>query len=208
MDLSINSNLSFKSRSAAIRKADDFARKVKNTVPLLSSTKMYRLNSHKKRPWVTENLDGDILYVRYCLRESCLYTGEESDSNILKPILEYKAGNCFESSVLGLMAAKANGIKNCRIAHFQNKDGQSIDHAFILVDCEKPYIIDTYFGFADYIPEAIKKYKSEYNIFKVEDYANLKIVSNNYLLAKLLNMIDSQTAKKEVETLCPQLILK
>ena len=98
MDLSINSNLSFKSRSAAIRKADDFARKVKGTVPLLSSTKMYRLKSHKNRPWATGNLEADILYVRHCLRERCFYTGDISGSGILEPILEYKTGNCFEST--------------------------------------------------------------------------------------------------------------
>ena len=80
----------------------------------------------------------------------------------LKPVKQYKIGNCGESAQLAAITAKINGIKDCHIAHLIKSDGEDLDHAVLFVNDKKPYIIDSWLGIADYVPNILDRYKNEY----------------------------------------------
>ena len=82
---------------------------------------------------------------------------------LIKPVERYRLGNCGESAQLAAITAKINGIKDCHITHLYSANGEDIDHAVLYVNDKKPYIIDAWLGFADYVPNILNRYKNEYN---------------------------------------------
>ena len=62
-----------------------------------------------------------------------------------------------------------NGIDNCKMAFVVSPEDYDYDHAVVLVEDKKPYIIDAWLGFADYVPNAIKKFQKDFrNCFDFE----------------------------------------
>ena len=91
-----------------------------------------------------------------------------------------KVGNCHESAILAEIAAKTNGIRNCFVAQIKPHTGRMADthdHAVLYVDSfKRPYIIDAWLGFADYVPNAMERYRKEYsNFFDFEKFGTEKM---------------------------------
>lgn len=175
-----NSNINFTSRNPVIRFADDIARKINNEYPRLSSTKMAGMaksNNFTQNIYLLHKkinmMRFDILYMKLLKKNKYL----DRAKLLTDEIKIKKVGNCQESAELAEIAARVNGIKACRIAGMTYKIGdeyESLDHAVLYIDTKKPYIIDPWLGFADYLPNAIKRFQKEYNAFfdfpkKIED---------------------------------------
>jgi len=175
-------NIQFQSRNKTICFADDIVRHVNKCYPRISSTSVEEfVNIYAFR-----NLN-DRLYakIKNDLRAEISSNYDSADNFIgkimafIKPIKKYKLGNCGESAQLAAIVAKINGIKNCHIAQLCDKNGKDLDHSVLFVNDKKPYIIDCWLGFADYVPNTLNKYKNLFNkIFRVNDDDQLFFYTN------------------------------
>lgn len=171
MDLSIkssnffNNSVKFSARNSEIRFADDVVRKLNNEFLRISSTKVETFNNAKKFPKVISSLSEDINSIRGRINFIKKSDFPMNDSlNLMLGFLKgLHRGNCGESANLAVIAAKMNGITNCKKVSLVNKAGDDFDHIVVLVDGKKPYIIDAWLGFADYIPNAFQRYKKDYS---------------------------------------------
>ena len=157
-------NLNFTSRNATIRKADDLARKINNEFPRISKTKFESFSHYNERGFLNFKLREKIRRMRN-MKDSGFKNATHSIQKLLAfmvPIKASKCGNCAESAQLAAIGAKMNNIENCTIARLRNKANKSYDHQVLLVNDKKPYVIDPWLGFADYIPNAIDRYKGIY----------------------------------------------
>lgn len=194
MQVYTNNNLNFTSRNATIRFADDIARRVNHLYPRVSSTKYEGLKSSRQFVHNIVMLFSRITH----MRRDVIYSNTRLISDIVDRwrsfaniIKFYRLGNCQESAMLGEIAAKVNGIKNCRLMEVRPKGAQvpaeTFDHAVLYVDGEKPYIIDPWLGFADYVPETIKRFQKEYRHhfdfekFHTEDF-QFDFLGKNHIL--------------------------
>lgn len=160
-----HSNQSFTSLNREIRFADDIARVVNKNYPRISSTRIEGLDHSEKFAQLIENSDSKMDYIRLITNINLKQTKNpiEKIKIILNSIKTYKFGNCGESAELSLIAAKVNGIKDCSIRVVEHPDGYSYDHAVVyVVNGKKPYIIDSWLGFADYVPNTIKRFQKEF----------------------------------------------
>lgn len=160
-----NNNTSFKARNAEIRFADDLARRVNKAYPRISAT----LVGDSKH---IRSFQG--LYKRLCYRIDMLRdivklrsTRERDGVSCLRSMVDFikqnKLGNCTESATLSSIALEANGIKGAYPAVLQTERGYDLDHAVVLVPNNgKPYVVDSWLGFADYVPKAFERYQKEF----------------------------------------------
>ena len=169
----ISNNISFQSKSKKIRKTDDFVRNINKTYCRISSSNILDSDYIDLFPNLKENL---LLktYAEMRFYRDNLYDMAESELDkikaFIKPIKTYKIANCGESAHLAAVAAKANNIKNCHLAFVYNDSGKDLDHCVLFVNEKKPYIIDAWLGFADYIQNALLRYKGEFrNHFDLEE---------------------------------------
>ena len=185
----MDKNINFTSRSIEIRNADNFARWVKESFPLISSTKYARMGNNVHFQNACNKCVDEINLTRYFMNSAESY--ESWYQRCLEPILARKFGNCYEHSLLAIASALVNNIKNCKISHLTSLSDSIIDHWFLLVNGEKPYIIDTFFGFADYVPEALKRYKNELQNFISREPLpeKVKIVRDNSYYGEIWNNI-------------------
>ena len=174
MNIDFRNNNTFTSRNATIRYADDLARRVNKKYPRLSASKMETLGFAKyyqptiERLWDKNHEMRDIV-------ENIINSKKpikEKLMKILYCIQNRKVGNCGESALLTYITAKLNKIDNCKFACLISGNGFDLDHSVILVEDKKPYVIDAWLGFADYIPNAIKKYQNEYKNCFDFDFVN------------------------------------
>ena len=178
-----NNAISFNARNKQIRFADDIARKVNKEFPRISPSKIEGYKLAKKHENIIETFWNDL----HCMRET-IKTARRSPKMLqkiellFKSIKEYKLGNCGESADLAVIIEKMNGIKNCYHAHLENPHGGDFDHAIVLVKDKKPYIIDSWLGFADYVDNAIKKYQTIYSkYFDFKNYGHKMVIKvGNY----------------------------
>lgn len=157
-------NISFRSRCKTIREADNIARYVNELFPRISGTKIEPLMQGNTRCY-TPIYYSKIRVVRKQSEE--IYFSQKPNfqkcSNMIDLIRNKKVGNCGESAFLTRIVAKCNSIKNAKIAYLCYIDKYSdLDHCVVYVDDKKPYIKDSWLGFADYIPETIEKYRGVY----------------------------------------------
>lgn len=160
----------FSARNPTIRFADDIARRVNQCYPRISLTLIEDLPNAHKFPALSEKLSNKINAMRNKMNFMFKFNAPISEQlkAITGPIKTFKLGNCGESADLTEIAARVNGIKDCGHASlFIEVKGHDIDldHAVLLVEdhkAHKPYIIDSWLGFADYIPNAIQRYKNEF----------------------------------------------
>ena len=205
------SGQNFQSRNQTIRFADDIARRVNIFYPRVSSTIFEDFNNVDKFRNLMSRLFDEINIMRE-YKLDLVYSAKSTISKIgalIYPISLYHCGNCRESAQLGVIAAKVNGIKNCFLASIHTSDGTSLDHGVAYVDDKKPYIIDTWLGFADYVPNAINRYKSEYlHHFDADPNTKMKFVkkdgSYDYFLNKELEQADLEKLRKYL----PGLVIK
>ena len=132
---------------------------------------------------------------------------------IIEPIKKDKIGNCTESANLTTLALKINGIKNCQQAILTTKDGEDFDHSIVIVNDEKPYIVDAWLGFADYVPNAIKRYQKEFrHHFDFEKIGTEEMVvsdaDSSIYTATFVNQDFTDKELKTIKRMYPELVLK
>ena len=143
------------------------------------------------------------------VREEFSFIGQVKKS--VSPIKKNKVGNCGEATLLTAIAAKVNGIKGVYTARLAS-DKKTLDHELVFINAEKPYVIDTWLGFADYEQNAICRWKNEYKKhfnFENEDWKNLRVV--RYKDLGYPREYDRELYPKEIKTLrkmYPELVLK
>ena len=73
-------------------------------------------------------------------------------------------------------------IKDTCIADIKNTAEEHLNHVVLYVENgKKPYIIDVWLGFADYLPNAIQRYKSEFSyLFPFEKAKSQKFMFDKY----------------------------
>ncbi|MBR5305214.1 MAG: hypothetical protein IKU37_10350 [Candidatus Gastranaerophilales bacterium] len=204
--------LNFTSRNADIRRADDLARKVNNEFPRISQTLIAGFKHTNEFDALCIQLNNKVRQVRNAKSGKFDNVSGflEKVSAMITPIKAQKIGNCAESAQLAAIAAIANEIENATIASVKTPDGIHLDHAVLLVNAKKPYIIDAWLGFADYIPEAIKKYKGVYSShFDFIDKSDSGIVfapaKEKY--SSFLRKPVSETDLKELKKRYPEFLL-
>ena len=85
------------------------------------------------------------------------------------------------------------------------------DHAVVLVEDKKPYILDAWLGFADYIPNAIKKFQKDFrNCFDFERSKTEKmvIIEDFGLIQHFLNNEIKNEHIQELNNQYSELLLK
>jgi len=218
-----NKQTSFNARNPEISYADDIARRVNQCYTRFSSSLILDSNNINYFPELKRKLDYDTRIMRYCLKfklVSSITLGEKLKA-ITDTIKIFKTGNCRESANLAEIAARTNGIKDCCYAGVYIKDNSQnidLDHAVLLVkNKNKPYIIDAWLGFADYLPNAVKRYKSEFR-----HHFDLPSLKHNDLSEKKVKLIfipepmDNSIndifmygyKQEELKELYPELIIK
>jgi len=171
-------NVHFDARNPQIRFADDIARKVNKEYPRFSPSRMDCFN--KKCDYIVglENQWQNLFRMRdFVNRKLRLSKLPQKIEVLLNSVKMSKLGNCGEATDLTLISAHVNGIKNCKRARLETPYGGSFDHAVVLVEDKKPYIIDTWLGFADYVPNAIKRYQKDFrNCFDFRNKGEYMVV--------------------------------
>lgn len=214
-------HVSFTARNPEIRFADDIARKVNKTYPRISSTIIFGFNNIEQHPNVERRIANKIYEFRE-LRHKQIYKAlrfNDLDYKKISKIVtsltkKFKAGNCIESTNLSLIAAKANNLENVSTAYVKHPNGQEYDHAVVLVnkDSKKPYVIDSWLGFADYVPNAIKRYQKEYSKhfdFGVMPSDAMIIEADKWqMLSYTLNHNPAQRVAKNLKKMFPELVIK
>ena len=183
MQININHNVNFKAKDPRIRFADNLARRANQEFPRISATKMECLNHADDYPQVINRLKADIRKLRFeqnmQMRPSTM--ASEFADILLQSIKRAKKGNCGESAEIALIIAKLNGIDDCTKACLQNPYGGNFDHSVVYVKAKKPYIIDAWLGFADYVPNAIKRYQSEFRrYFDFDKYGEKMVIKEPF----------------------------
>lgn len=208
MRISENKNVHFNARNPKIRFADDIARKVNQKFPRVSATKMEALNQATNYSKTIANLKMAIRKMRFETNKRIRLFGgmDELVDTLCNAIKKNKKGNCGESAELTVIATKANEIGNCVKATMENPYGGNFDHAVVLVKDKKPYIIDAWLGFADYVPNAIKRYQGEFRRYFDFDSLGEKIVIKEEEYSRLNEKFSTKELNK-IKTNHPELIL-
>lgn len=210
----ISQNRSFTARNPEIRFADNLARKVNKEYPRISSSLIGSYEKSYKFSGLLHRLRININTMRYL---------QENDFNEAPTVIErVKAitdsirfsamGNCAEASELTLVASKLSGIKDVHLASLYSSTGDSLDHQVLYVkNGKKPYIIDTWLGFADYVPNAITKYKNEFSKYLSYGSSSNKMVfmPESYKIGNFLEKVfDHLSGNKEIRSYYDNLIIK
>lgn len=226
MQIDYSSNLNFAARNKTIRFADDIARKVNQVYPRISGSKVQDLkyaprNNNFIRKDVSHNskLIRNLSQAIYTLRENAQHSfkimsrWEDKIQILPKVISKNKYGNCAESAFLAELAARANGIENCCQARCITPNNRRYDHVVLYVRDKKPYIIDPWLGFADYVPKAIERYRKEFrhhfdfDYFKTEKMEFEKVNCYFRMSERDGEVFFSQKPKEVYQQLFPELII-
>lgn len=203
----------FKSRNKIIRYADDIVRRVNVCYPRISSTRIECYNNISKFPNIEPKL---IQKIENSVRslKSKLFDEENTFFDNIKafifPVKRYKVGNCGESAQLASIIAKINGLKDCQIVQLMNDKGEDLDHVVLLVNDKKSYIIDSWLGFADYVHNALNKYKNEYrHILNIEDSESVILSSDiDNVYNDFLKNDFSRKQINKLKRIYPEMIIK
>ena len=212
MQINPLNNTTFQSRNSTIRFADDIARHVNKCYPRISASltddfiNIQAFRKFKKRlNRKTEDL----------LRTDISESFNEADNFIgkilafVKPVKKYKLGNCGESAQLSAIVAKVNGLKDCFIASLITKEGKDLDHSVLYIKAKKPYIIDTWLGFADYVPNAISRYKNEFGFhFDIKEGEDMTFKELKSDYTEILNQDFTKTQINKIKKIFPEQLIK
>lgn len=222
MKINNNNYTCFTSRNSEIRFADDIARHVNKICPRMSNTLLQRLDNAPNFSFAISKIDDKITDIHYKMHDnSNIFTTlfsklfkpkiktKKNIENYIRLIKLHKAGNCTEAATLGALAAKANGLENVCIGDVVSKFGFiNYNHAVVLIKNNKnSYVIDPWLGFADYLPNAVLRYKYELktgvDFIKNKDMFIKETKINDSALPCVLN-----TESKDILKACPELRIK
>ena len=211
MEIRNVNNTSFQAKNKTIRFADDIARHVNICYPRASSSRVDDFVNIQCFRKLKSKLNETTEFMREDISDAF---GETENVvgrllSFIKPIKKYRIGNCGESAQLSSIVAKINGIKNCYIASLKTSCGKNLDHSVLFVNDEKPYIIDSWLGFADFVQNTITRYKSEYRHhynFEDEDKLVFEKLENDY--TEFLNQDFKKTHINKIKRIYPQLLKK
>lgn len=203
----------FNARNKTIRFADDIARKVNQNYPRISSSNIedFKVLDNGFLS-LFERLVAKTLRLRS--RNWQDFWGKQTWDNAIKIVPEnvkkFKMGNCAESAVLSEIAARTNGIQDCFQVSIFSRDYKDFDHRVLYVNDKKPYIIDAWLGFADYLPKAIERYTKEYrHHFDFKDLNTEKMIFVPTPLDQRLVKPDFyEYPTSEYQAVFPELIIK
>ena len=213
------SNQSFKSNGSAMREADAIVRIVNSSFPRISISRVADFENIKHKSGLKERLSSLTNdYMRKLKSElyDNAFTFMSKIRAFIEPVLIYKLGNCGESAQLSAITAKVNNIKNATLAHVIDSNEKDLDHAVLFVYDEKPYIIDAWLGFADYVPNALTKYKTIYkkhfDFEKINEFEeNTDITFASYFDEEYTDFLKEDFSPSRIEEILaeyPQLKLK
>ena len=91
-----------------------------------------------------------------------------------------------------------------------NDKGEDLDHVVLLVNDKKSYIIDSWLGFADYVPNAFNKYKNEYrHILNIEESESVILSSDiDNVYNDFLKNDFSRKQINKLKRIYPEMIIK
>ena len=217
MDINLNTQISFTSRDQTIRFADQIARNVNCNYPIVSSTFIegFKCIQSSKSARLLVRLSNLIHTVRQ-VQTSAFKNAKTFDEKLfalINPIKNLKLGNCSEVTELTTLSAKANGIENAQMRRLVSPNGDFYDHVVTYVGGEKPYIIDAWAGFADYVPKAIERYQKDFRRhfnFKLFDTEKIVFqeVPKGFNITEFLNKKFTNEELKILKTNYPELIIK
>lgn len=194
----------FSAKNKTIRMADDLARKVANTFAYPSTSKMLKLKRMSYEKY--KELSAQTKNFRKAMADNLenKHTDFSKINTAIKTIKEKHFANCLELSFITFLYAKCRGISGCGIKYLFTKS-EFLDHSVVYVSGKKPYIIDPWLGFADYVPKAIERYNSEFRKFlgfERKDYRkNIMFMDEmlvNSTLGELLNGIKTDDLPKNL----------
>lgn len=206
-------NINFTSKDRDIRTADDIARKVNKAYPRCSQSIIYDYPNADKFPAVVKRYTNKMIDLRNN-QSDLSYDFYSSEDDVLEDlkiqpylVSKYRLGNCQESAELSALAAKINGITDFHLAYLDSTETGDLDHAVLLVNPDKkPYIIDSWLGFADYVPKAIERYKSEYGYHFDLDGSDFEKIEVDPVFSSQVNKIKFVSQKK-LQDAFPDLML-
>ena len=217
LDLDSNNNYCFKSRNQVIRNADDLARHVNKLFPRASVTKAYCYDNYdnSRFSYYCSNTGKNLRKLRNVTDSICKSKKSNFNkcSRFIEAMKKYMSGNCGESAFLAKIAAEINGIKNAKLAGLYGY-GERLDHSVVYVADKKPYIIDCWLGFADYVQNAKERYVTEFRQFIVDEekYPNFEPRYMYFVTKKSQNAFKSMHfSKKNIQELkekYPEFILE
>lgn len=217
MRIENNSHYTFKSKNKVIRDADNLARHVNKVFERVSLTKAMAYDNFQgsKLDMMYEELAAYEKLHKVRRISDLINTSNESVADKCNRFIDtmkfFAVGNCGESAFLGKIAAEINGIKNAKLASLYNNH-EEMDHSVVYVNTKKPYVIDCWLGFADYVPNAIQRYLTEFSQFIIDEGQNISLKSMNFSVEHALSIYrDMQFSEKDVDELrkrFPELIVK
>ena len=183
----VTDSISFKSKNYKIRKADDIARAVSKRFPMVSSSKLSSLPKAELFADAMDRLHDKLVTTRINgIKALNIFPLDVSPKdkilNFLKIMKNDKLGNCSEMTDLAMIFTYLKNIKDTCVADIKNTADEHLNHVVLYVENgKKPYVIDPWLGFADYLPNAIQRYKSEFcYIFPFEKAKSQKFMFNKY----------------------------
>ena len=213
--MNIDSNhkhTNFSSKKRGIREADDIVRLLNKKYPRTSKTNIEDFHNVSKRPFVVDNLDFKTFQLRSAVSTKRLYAKNKQDMIKALPdsVSKYRIGSCFESAELCSIAAKVNGIKDYKIGKVYSNETGSLDHAVLIVEDKKnPYILDAWLGFADYVPNAIKRFQKEFsNHFNFSGTRTEKIFIDTSHCETYQESLVKDFSQEELRAIFPELVTK
>ena len=211
MQLSVSDNVNFKSRNETIRFADSIMRKVKENYPVISATRVDCFQYVHSSYNLEVRLHGrcNIMRKETVLNFDAAKTLDEKILSLVLPIKKYHSANCGEFGLLSAIASKVNGLKNSYPVIVKTFEGKTLDHAALYVKDKKPYIIDSWLGFADYVPNTATRYRTEFLRFFDGLWINDKVVfvKQNNQYCNYINEITSDEQINTLKILFPELII-
>ena len=195
-------NTAFTSRRQTIRFADDIARKSHILYDTVSGSRLACYKNYKQFEYLRDCIFMRTSFMRKMKDKlyNCADNFYKKIEALINPTRLYKVANCGEQSHIASIMAKVNGIKNCHIAHLYKSNGKDLDHAVVYVNDEKPYIIDGWLGFADYVPNALKRYQKEYKqFFDIEQGDSIGFASKYD--DEFTDLLKDNFTKKQIKTI-------
>lgn len=200
----------FTAKAPEIRLADHIMRQTYNSFPRISPTRISNLNNAYKFPDAKNRIYDKLIYAR--IMRSMLFdeatSFEEKINAIITPLKSEKIGNCAENAQLTHIAFWVNGIKDCLCVNLSTRSGKTLDHSVLYVNNNgKPFIVDPWAGFVDYLQNAYKKYLNEFRkTLQIPDSVKkLTVKPNNSYSNEVLS---DKCDDKKLKEIVPELVLK